>query len=82
MWRGSLLLLSFFASHARTITHYPLVAVPVGYPIAARRAKLSGPGSEHFAKLGICVIIAAFLGGHLAAICLFAGGLAGSRVTA
>jgi phosphatidylglycerol:prolipoprotein diacylglycerol transferase len=42
------------------------IAIGVGYLIALRRAKRSGIGREHFTKLGLCVIVAAFLGGHLA----------------
>jgi phosphatidylglycerol:prolipoprotein diacylglycerol transferase len=40
-------------------------AIPVGYAIAAHRAKLNGIGREHFAKLAVCVFVAGFLGGHL-----------------
>jgi len=42
------------------------IAIAVGYLIASRRAKHSGIRPDHFAKLGLCVILAAFLGGHLA----------------
>jgi phosphatidylglycerol:prolipoprotein diacylglycerol transferase len=42
------------------------IAIAVGYLIALRRAKLNGIGREHFTKLGLCVIVAAFFGGHLA----------------
>jgi phosphatidylglycerol---prolipoprotein diacylglyceryl transferase len=42
------------------------IAIAIGYLVATRRAKLSGIGREHFTKLGLCVIGAGFLGGHLA----------------
>jgi phosphatidylglycerol---prolipoprotein diacylglyceryl transferase len=42
------------------------IAIAVGYLIAVRRAQRSGIGREHFTTLGLCVIAAAFIGGHLA----------------
>jgi phosphatidylglycerol:prolipoprotein diacylglycerol transferase len=42
------------------------IAIAVGYLVATRRAKLSGIDREHFTKLGLCVIGAGFIGGHLA----------------
>jgi len=42
------------------------VAIAVGYPIATWRAQRSGIGREQFSKLGLCVVAAALLGGHLA----------------
>lgn len=58
--------------HAGAFQFYPFpalvaIAIATGYLIAGRRARRSGIGREHFAKLGLCVIGAAFLGGHLAA---------------
>jgi phosphatidylglycerol:prolipoprotein diacylglycerol transferase len=42
------------------------IAIAVGYFVAVHRAKLYGIGREHFTQLGLCVIAAAFIGGHLA----------------
>ncbi|SRR5579875_262902 len=42
------------------------VALGVGYWIASARAKAYGIDPERFAKLGLCVIGCAFLGGHIA----------------
>ncbi len=42
------------------------IAIAVGYLIAVRRAQRSGIARERFTKLGLCVIVAAFIGGHLA----------------
>lgn len=42
------------------------IAIGAGFLIAVRRAKRAGIGQEHFAKLGVSVIAAAFVGGHLA----------------
>jgi phosphatidylglycerol---prolipoprotein diacylglyceryl transferase len=42
------------------------VALATGYLIASARAHRSGIDPEQFAKLGLCVMFAAFLGGHLA----------------
>jgi phosphatidylglycerol:prolipoprotein diacylglycerol transferase len=50
------------------------IAIAVGYFIATRRAKRSGIGQEHFTKLGLCVIVAGFLGGHLAEFFYLPGG--------
>ncbi|HLH40382.1 MAG TPA: prolipoprotein diacylglyceryl transferase family protein [Bryobacteraceae bacterium] len=47
---------------------FALVAIGLaaGFAIAAKRARRSGIDPEHFAKLAVCVIVAAFLGGHIA----------------
>jgi len=42
------------------------LAIAVGCLIATKRAKRAGIAREHFAKLGLCVIATAFVGGHLA----------------
>jgi len=42
------------------------IALGVGYTIAAARARRSGIGGEHFAKLALCVMVTAIVGGHLA----------------
>lgn len=50
------------------------IAIGLGCLIAVRRAKHSGIGGELFAKLGLCVIAAAFVGGHLAKFVYSANG--------
>jgi phosphatidylglycerol:prolipoprotein diacylglycerol transferase len=42
------------------------IAIAVGYPIATRKARQNGVDPEQFTKLGLCVILAGFVGGHLA----------------
>jgi phosphatidylglycerol:prolipoprotein diacylglycerol transferase len=50
------------------------IAIATGYLVATRRANLSGIDREHFTKVGLCVIVAAFLGGHLAKFIYSPGG--------
>jgi len=52
--------------HLQPFTVLIAIALAVGYLIALQRAKRSGIEQEHFTKLGLCVIVAAFMGGHLA----------------
>jgi phosphatidylglycerol---prolipoprotein diacylglyceryl transferase len=42
------------------------IAIAIGCLIAISRARRIGIGQEHFIKLGLCVIAAGFIGGHLA----------------
>jgi len=42
------------------------IAITIGYLIATHRAKRNGIGKDQFTKLGLWVIVAGFLGGHLA----------------
>ena len=50
------------------------IGLAVGYLIAVHRAQRSGISREYFTKLGLCVIAAAFLGGHLAKFLYIPGG--------
>lgn len=42
------------------------LALATGYLVATRRAERSGISREHFTRLGVWVILAAFVGGHIA----------------
>ncbi len=50
------------------------IGIATGYLIATRRARLKGIDREQFTKLGLVVIVAAFLGGHLAKFLYAPGG--------